>query len=120
MPRYISLAWRASRTRNCFFHSTSPLRSPLGHEDHCNDYPQCGGPHEVPGHEGHPYYRQGRRDQPERYETRVHEHSYEEAPGTIVNPHHKHPVGREEGEENRGQEEGQRQPSGGSGASKVI
>ena len=46
-------------------------------------------------------------------EARVHEHRDQQAPSAVVDPHHEHPVGRQEGKELHGQEEGQGERSGG-------
>ncbi len=93
----------------------------VDHGDRYNDDPQRGGQYEVIGHEGNPPRR--RREDKERAgcETRVHEHRHEQAPGTVVDPHHEHPVGWQYGyiEEEWGQEEGQGERSGGIAASPV-
>src|SRR5215217_2232257 len=91
----------------------------VGHGDRSNDDPQHGGPYEVPRHEGHPCYPHRRGDYPERYETRVHEDRHEQALSTLVDPHHKHPVGGQEGEEDRGHEEGEGDPGGGAASPDV-
>src|SRR5215203_4432409 len=86
----------------------------LGQGDRSNDDPQHGGPYEVPRPEGHPCYPNRRGDYPVRDDTRVHEHRHQQAPiSTLVDPHHEHPVGGQEGEEDRGHEEGEGDPGGG-------
>jgi hypothetical protein len=71
----------------------------LGQGDRSNDHPQYGSPYEVKGHEGHSCYLQRAErinDIRGEYETRVHEHRYEQTPGTVVYPHHEHPEGNQE------------------------
>src|SRR5829696_8120185 len=87
--------------------------SAVDNGDRSNDDPQHGGPYEVPRHERHPYHPHRSGDYPERYETRVHEDRHEQALSTLVDPHHEHPVGGQEGEEDRGHEEGEGDPGGG-------
>ena len=83
----------------------------VGHGERGNDEPQRGGQYEVIGHERHPCTSRRWRNQRAGRETRVHEHRDEQAPSTVVDPHHQHPVRRQytDREQERVQEEG---PSG--------
>src|SRR5215217_5316307 len=88
----------------------------IGHGDRSDHNPQHGGPYEVIGHESHPC-RQRHEDSVASYETHVHEHLHEQTLSTVVNPHHKHPVGWQPSEEEYRQDVRQREGSGGDAAS---
>ena len=66
----------------------------LGHSDRSNDHPQHRREHEVVSNEGHACRRRQENDERAGRKARVHEHRYEKALGTVVDPHHMHPVGR--------------------------
>src|SRR5215213_9938755 len=67
----------------------------VDHDDCSNNDPQRGGKYEVIGQEGHPCYHR-REDNHAGCETHVHEHRHEQTlTGTLVDPHHKHPKGRQ-------------------------
>jgi hypothetical protein len=68
----------------------------LGHGYRSNDDPQRCGQYEVPDQARHQCYPQRLQDQHAGRENRVHEHRHEHAlTGTLVDPHHEHPVGRQ-------------------------
>src|SRR5215217_8834688 len=69
----------------------------VGQGDRSNDDPQHGAEYEEKG-EQRPPWRQRCKDHQAACGTPVHEHRYEQALSTIVDPHHKHPIGREPSE----------------------
>src|SRR5215469_8105589 len=89
--------------------------SAVGHGDHCHDDPQRDDQYEVIDHVGHPCRLRHEDEEHAGCETRVHERHHEQALGTVVDPHHEHPVDRQDRdiEEERGQQEVQGELPGG-------
>ena len=83
----------------------------LGQGDRSNDHPQRGGQDEDIGQEGYSCRYRCEDEDRAGCKARVHERRHEQTPtSTVVDPHHKHPIGRQlrySTEEVQGQEEGQ-------------
>ena len=91
---FVSFWVPSSRARTTPFSSHSPPERlsrevpALGHGDRCNEDPQHGCEHKVVSNEGHASRRRQENDERAGRKARVHEHRYEKALGTVVDPYH--------------------------------
>ena len=67
----------------------------VGRRDRGHDDPQRRTEGEVKDQVGYPYHRRREEDKRTDDERQVHEHRHQHALGTVVDPHHEHPVGQQ-------------------------
>ena len=77
----------------------------VGRRDCGHDDPQRRTEGQVEDQVGYPYHRQSEQDKPADDARQVHEHRHQHALGTVVDLHHEHPVGQQNGEDGHGQVE---------------